>query len=251
MPGEPSFKVAVGDICAQCGVRNQTVCAPLSLDDLHIVESYRSGERRIAAGAELFAQGETCAEVFTLLDGWAMLYEMLEDGRRQIMEFCLPGAFLGFQADMSRPFAYAAQAITDIGVCVFPRKGLEELLNEKPEMSFRMACIATREQNFAFQHLTNVGRRTARERVANLLLELFLRVRLTSPEVTGDAIHLPLTQEHIGDALGLTSVHVNRTLRGLREEGILMVRESVMHIADPDRLAEVAGYDAEVHEPRS
>ena len=240
-----------GDICAQCGVRNQTVCAPLNIDELSVVESFRSGERSVAAGAELFAQGELSSEVFTLLDGWAMLYEMLEDGRRQIMEFCLPGAFLGFQVDPARPIAYTAQAITDIRVCAFPRKGLEDLFREKPDMSFRMACIATREQNFAFQHLTSIGRRTAQERVANLLLELFMRIRLNSSAVAGDAIRLPLTQEHIGDALGLTSVHVNRTLRALREDEILTVKDGVMQITDPDRLAEVAGYDPEVHEPRT
>lgn len=251
MAGQRTAGTKVGDFCAQCGVRNQAVCAPLDIDELAVVESFRSGVRAVPAGVELFAQGEVNPRVYTLLEGWAMLYETLEDGRRQIMEFCLPGAFLGFQVDPERPIAYTAQAITDIRVCTFPRRGLEELFHEKPDMSFRMACIATREQNFAFQHLTSVGRRTAQERVANLLLELFLRVRLTSPDGAGHAIRLPLTQEHIGDALGLTSVHVNRTLRALREDGILTVRDGVLRIMDADRLVEIAGYDPEVHEPRT
>ncbi len=118
-------------------------------------------------------------------------------------------------------------------------------------MALRMACIAARDQVFAYQHLTSVGRRTARERVANLLLELFVRVRQSAPEASGDAIRLLLTQEHLGDALGLTSVHVNRTLRALREDGVLAIKRGALSILDPDRLAEEAGFDDEVSIPRS
>ena len=142
-------------------------------------------------------------------------------------------------------------ALTTIEVCVFPKRGLLTMFGRHPKMAVRMACIAARDQVFAYQHLTSVGRRTARERIANLLLELFVRLRQSAPEASGDSIRLPLTQEHLGDALGLTSVHVNRTLRALREDGVLAIKRGALSILDPDRLAEEAGFDDEVSIPRS
>ncbi len=108
-----------------------------------------------------------------------------------------------------------------------------------------MAWITARDRTLANEHLTNIGRRVARERVAHLLLELFYRVWLAHPSPHSDGVELPLTQEHIGDALGLTSVHVNRTLRQLREAGLVTISGHNMQVLDPDMLAEVAGFDSE------
>jgi CRP-like cAMP-binding protein len=199
----------------------------------------------IDAGTDIYYQGEPCDELYTLLDGWVYLYQILEDGRRQILDFALPGAFLGFQGSLGAPMTHSAQCLTDIAVCVFPLNNLLDLFRRHPELALLMALITARVWTLANEHLTNVGRRTARERVAHLLLELFFRVRLCDPSPHGDTIELPLTQEHIGDALGLTSVHVNRTLRRLREDGLLAVSGRTLRVLDPDQLAEVAGFDSE------
>ncbi len=248
---QPASVPELSSACANCGVRGQTVCAPLDVNELGIVESFRAGNRKLDAGTDIFTQGEVGSEVYTLLEGWVMLYTLLEDGRRQIVDFCVPGAFLGFQPDLDAPSRHTSEALTAVKVCVFPKRGLLTMFGSHPKMALRMACIAARDQAFAYQHLTSVGRRTARERIANLLLELFVRVRQSAPEASGDAIRLPLTQEHLGDALGLTSVHVNRTLRDLREDGVLTVKRGALSILDPDRLAEEAGFNAEVTIPRS
>ena len=240
-----------GSTCANCGVRGQTVCAPLDNSELDVIDSFRAGTRMLAAGSDIFTQGEAGHEVYTLLNGWVMLYTLLEDGRRQIVDFCVAGAFLGFQPDLDVPSKHTAEALTAVEVCVFPKRGLLTMFGQHPKMAVRMACIAARDQVFAYQHLTSIGRRTARERIANLLLELFVRVRQSAPDTAGDSIRLPLTQEHLGDALGLTSVHVNRSLRALREDGVLAVKRGALSILDPDRLAEEAGFDAEVSIPRS
>jgi CRP/FNR family transcriptional regulator len=235
-----------GELCSYCGVRSPSACGPLDRADLDFVRSFRTAARSIPAGHDFLIQNETVNEVFTLLEGWVILYEMLEDGRRQIMQFCLPGAFLGFQPNAKAPLPFSAQALTDVRVCAFPRAGIEDLLREDPALSYRLACITLRDRSLAFRHLTNVGRRSARERVANLLLEMFLRARMMEPGGGADTIYLPLTQEHIGDALGLTSVHVNRTLRALRVDGIVSVRGRTLRVLDPDRLAEEAGYPEDV-----
>ncbi len=237
--------------CVRCGARDWTVCSSLTDDELTVIEGIKLGNRDYPAGADFLRQGEPQREVFTLLHGWAMRYSLLSDGSRQIIDFCLPGAFIGFQPDSESPKGYAAQAITDIKVCALPQNGLMGMLSQTPNMAVRLACIAYRDQVSTARHLANLGRRLARGRVANLLMELFVRVRMRSAEAASEAILLPLTQELIGDALGLTSVHVNRTLRGLREDKIVNLQGGTLRILDPDRLAEEAGFEEGVDVPES
>ena len=231
--------------CRTCSVRNDALCAPLSDGEIAVVEHFKSGNRMLSAGAYLYGQDEVCRDLYTLLDGWVCLYQMLEDGRRQILDFALPGAFLGFQPDLDSPASHSAYCLTDIAVCVFPRENLFDLFRAHPELALRMAWITARDGALAREHLTNVGRRSARERVAHLLLELFYRVRRRAGDGAANTIDLPLTQEHIADALGLTTVHVNRTLGKLRQADLLDIHGRTLTVRDPAALAEIAGFDAE------
>lgn len=226
--------------CVNCGVRAQTVCAALGDPQLGEVEAHKLGDQSIPAGTDLFLQGERNQHLYTVKDGWVMLYTLLKDGRRQINEFCMAGAFIGCQSDLTGPAAYSAQALTNVTVCVLPRAGIDALFKRVPEMAVRFACIAAKSQENAFATLATVGRGTARDRVAHLLADLESRSR--GRRTKGDGpLPLPLTQEHIGDALGLTSVHVSRTLKGLREDNVVSVQGHSMQILDRDALLEIAG----------
>jgi CRP-like cAMP-binding protein len=213
---------------------------------LHVVADYRTGNRKIKAGEHLLSLGDTCDAIYNLIDGWVFLYNILEDGRRQILHFGLPGAVLGFHPARGAMTTYSVQALTDAVVCVIPHKALDPLSRKHPEIGLRLAWLISRDRSLAFDHLTSVGRRSARERVAHLLLELFIRYRAQWPGSRIEEMHLPLTQEHIGDATGLTFVHVNRVLRDLRREGIVEFHYRRLRILDPDRLIDVAGIDPQL-----
>lgn len=224
--------------CRSCRVRGLSICAPLSDRELAAMSAGRGGISEVPAGTDFVRQGDPAAEAFTVLDGWAMRYILLPDGGRQIVDFCLPGDFVGFQAGDGEVHDYSVQAITAVRVCSFARAPLLEGLAGHAEFAFRLACLSHRDQVAAFRHLTSVGRRSARGRIASLLLELFLRVRAQDDRAW---VALPLTQEHIGDALGLTPVHVNRTLRRLREDGVVTLRDHRLTVHDLERLAGEAG----------
>ena len=89
-------------------MRDDALCAPVSDDEIAVIEDFKSGHRQLPAGADLSAQDEACDELYTLLDGWVYLYQILEDGGRQILDFALPGAFLGFQPELSAPASHSA-----------------------------------------------------------------------------------------------------------------------------------------------
>ncbi len=231
--------------CAACPVRELAICKALPDQDLDIIQNFRTSVRAIPAGADLYIEGEPWRELYTVLEGWLFMYKLLEDGRRQITKILLPGDFVGFEADLEAPMDHSVQTLTEARVCVFPRANVMNLFKEHPELAIRLTQMISRDVAMAHERLTSVGRRSALERVAHFLLELFYRVRLQHPEPVGSTISMPLTQEHIGDALGLTSVHVNRTLRKLQKRGLINIAKRTLHVLDPDRLADVAGFEDE------
>ncbi|MGE4339946.1 MAG: Crp/Fnr family transcriptional regulator [Pigmentiphaga sp.] len=233
--------------CHNCPARaGRGLCADSEPEFLSLIASHKSADREFKAGQDLFRLGEPCDSIYNLTQGWVILYNILEDGRRQILHFALPGAVLGFHPGGGATMTYGAQALTDAIVCPIPQKALLPLVNQQPEFGLRLARQIARDRSLAFDRLTSIGRHSARERVARLLLELFIRYRAQWPGSQISEMHLPLTQEHIGDATGLTFVHVNRMLRDLRKDGIVDFHYRRLQILNPDKLVDVAGLDPQL-----
>ncbi len=225
--------------CLSCAVRNTTVCRAFS-NRLDVVQSFKSGDRILAADTHLYRIGDRPGELFNLLDGWIALYRILESGKRQILDILLPGAFLGYQADLGEPMLHGALCLSDAAVCVFPRKSFPNLVDQHPALAHALIDINARATVRAQDQLTNIGGRVGTARVAHMLLDLFLRGRKSIPGAKSDTVELPLTQELIADSLGLTSVYVNRILRHLRERGLVVLRNGMLKILDLEALADLA-----------
>ena len=209
-----------------------------------IMERYKSASREIEAGKDLLRPGEQSGGLYYLVDGCIFLYDLLEDGCRQILHFALPGGILGPYPNMVA--IYGAQALTDATVRAIPHDSCRQFLEDHAEAGMLLMQERWKERNLAYDHLSSIGRRSARKRIARLLLELFVRFRMRWPHHNIEEMLLPLTQEHIGDATGLTNVHVNRILRDLREEGVVEFHYRRLRIINPDKLADVAGVDPRV-----
>lgn len=205
--------------------------------------AYRNASsiRTVAAGTELFAEGDASAYLYVLLDGWMLQYRILEDGRRQILDFALPGAVLGYRADPEAALAFSVEALTDAEVAAIPLKNLGKLLYGGAESAMILLEAANDALLDAFDSLTDIGRRSAREAVAHFLLRMDRRIRRNALQSIDSAVSFPLCQEHIGDALGLTSVHVCRTLGKLRKERLVELAQGRLRILDVDALAKEAG----------
>jgi CRP-like cAMP-binding protein len=207
---------------------------------LNIARDNASNCRIVLPGMELFAEGETGDNLYVVLDGWMFMHRILEDGRRQILDFALPGAVLGYHAFPDAPFAFSAEAITNAEVAVIPINRLNKLLQDGSNSATILLEAAHDALLSAFDTLTDIGRRTAREAVAHFLLRMERRVRHIVDRDPDGSVSFPLNQEHIGDALGLTSVHVCRTLSRLRKDGLVDVGHGRLRIPEVDALAEDA-----------
>ncbi|MCT8971846.1 Crp/Fnr family transcriptional regulator [Microbaculum marinisediminis] len=235
--------------CDACAARVDGLCALYSANILPLPARFRAADKHLAAGEDVLGVGETFDGIYNLVEGWVALYTLLDDGRRQVLHFGLPGAVIGFQPDSSAITTYGVQALTDAAFCFIPRKNLAPLVQECPEIAMRLAWLMSRDRSLSFGHLTSIGRHSARERVSQLLLELFTRYRSQWPGHRIEELRLPLTQELIGDATGLTGVHVNRVLRELKRDGIVEFQYRKLRILDPDKLVQVARIDPHLLAP--
>ncbi len=236
--------------CHDCPIRQLALFRPIQTDQLDTVKSLRTAQREIPPSTELYREGDRIQESFTLFSGWVIRYKTLEDGRRQILGFALPGDLLCFQPDLGAPNTHSAQTLTPVVLCAFPADDLIQMFRRYPELAIQMSWITSRDEAIYHEHLINLGRRPARERIAHLLLELHYRLTVRNLAEPDEPVTLPLNQEHIADAVGLTTIHVSRTLRTLREERLLNYQSGVLTLFDRPTLVELTGFHEDVFQPR-
>lgn len=204
--------------------------------------------RTLSAGESLFMQGDEIRSVCVLRQGWAFRYQLLEDGRRQIVDFVLPGDVLGIGS--SSQMLYGVEALSRCTWVVVPRQTFLVDLNRQPSLSIKLLNMLSAAQVRAFDQMTSVGRRTARERVAHLLLELTRRVQRSASDCEMIETTMPLMLSHIGDALGLATETVCRCLGDLKRTGILAFSAGRLEILDLEGLSDLVGVTVDADEGR-
>lgn len=235
--------------CEKCPLRDLHALRQFSAKELEFVAEFKSGELNIQAGTNILLQGTNSAHLYTILSGWAFRYKTLADGRRQILNVALPGDFLGLQGSVNDEMQHSVEALTDMMLCVFPREKLWNLYRDYPTLAFDVTWLAAREEQVLDEHLLSVGRRTAMERLAYLLLVVFQRaeeVGLTK----GNTIALPFTQQHVADMLGMSLVHTNKTLRRLTATQTIRWKERRFEMLDREALARLASYEPQPQRAR-
>ncbi|HWU17436.1 MAG TPA: Crp/Fnr family transcriptional regulator [Devosia sp.] len=215
---------------------------PFATEELKFVASFKIGELVADTGMTLLAEGAHSAHLYTLLSGWAFRYKTLEDGRRQILNYMLPGDLLGLQGSLIGEMEHSIEALSPLVLCVFQRDRLDELFRNHPGLGFDIAWLASREERMLDEHLLSLGRRSALERAAYLLAFLHERANAVGLSAQG-AITLPITQTHVADTLGLSIVHTNKTLRKLADRGLIRWLDRTCQVLDVAGLMELAGWE--------
>lgn len=239
-----------GTPCQRCPLRKRHTFRPFTAKELEFVEWFKIGELAVDAGATILAEGQNSPHLYTVLDGWAFKFKLLPDGRRQILNFVMPGDFIGMQGPVFKEMQHSVEAIGRVTLCVFPRERLWKLYETHPELSHDLVWLATRGERMADEHLLTNGRRSAPERIAFLALHLYHRCHALGMIDARKRAIVPINQRHVADALGISLVHTNKTLRRMTREGLLVWNEHYLHIKELGSLVELAGYDEIDHAPR-
>ena len=227
--------------CNACCLRKTGAFMPVNAEELQFIEAFRTGTTAVRAGGTILYEQKPNGKLFTLYSGWAFRYKTLSDGRRQILNFLLPGDFIGLQQKFADGAMHGIEAVTDTSLCVFPREGLWELFRGFPNLGYDITWLAAREEKMVDDNLVTAGRRNASERVAMLLMHLYRRAERVGMVREG-WVEFPFNQQHIADALGLSLVHTNKTLRKLQQLGLHKLDAGWLRILDPLALETLADY---------
>ncbi|HEX3882389.1 MAG TPA: Crp/Fnr family transcriptional regulator [Stellaceae bacterium] len=242
------------DGVAPCGVarlaRKLEAFAPLDADDLPLLRELSIGTRAVRRREDLIVEGRSSRTVFLVADGILMRYRVLRDGRRQIVNLAVPGDFAGMPGCLFDNALYSVRALTDAQVEAIPIQRLVRLTDTQPRLAAKILWSFACETAIYVEHLILVGRRTALERVAHFLLELLTRLQVIGL-ADECSYRIRLSQEVIGDALGLSLPYVNRVLRRLSEDGLVTIREHRFTINDIEALAALADFEQNYLKPTS
>lgn len=228
--------------CHHCPLRAYAAFRPVGDGELDFIQRFRRAHRALPAGSTLIRERDAHNILFTLFGGIAFRYATLSDQRRQILNFLLPGDFVGLQEQLDGESPHGVEALTDVELCVFDADGLYELYRHHPRLGFDVTWLASHEERILDGNLLSVGRRSALERVAMLLIHLHKRMQALGMVDDAGCVPFPLTQQHIADALGLSLVHTNKTLRRLREMGLYELQNGRLSLPKPRALQRVADY---------
>ena len=207
-----------------------------------MLEGLHKRRRTFVAGCDLVQQGQSDQAAYILVSGWACSYKLLQDGQRQIVDFQIPGDFLGLRSVVLHISDHSVEPVTDIEVTEVQVTDLLAAFSYTPRLATAVFWAASRDEAMVVEHLVNIGRRDAAERMSHFLLELGARLSLVGMgSKAGYAC--PLSQNHLADALGLSAIHVNRMLRQLREAGMVTFREGFVTFNDYERLSTFADFE--------
>lgn len=214
----------------------------LSDTELEVMSDMHRRRRHFAVGVDMIYQGQVDQCAYVLASGWACSYKILSDGTRQIVDFQIPGDFLGLRSVLFRTADHNVEPITPVQASEVSQRDLLAAFSKSPQLATAVLWAASRDEAMMAEHLIDLGRRSSTERMAHFLLELGARLQLVGlADKTGYLC--PLSQYLLADALGLSAVHVNRVLRELREAGLVTFQRGRVVFDNYKRLALLAGFD--------
>ena len=228
--------------CEDCGLRRSPAFTAASPVEIQTIESLRTGSLSVPAGGTLIRERQINARLYTLYSGWAIRFKTLSDGRRQILNFLLPGDLAGLQQQFGEVSSHGVEAITDCHFCLFEDDALWSLYREHARLGYDVTWLAAREESLVDENLLTAGRRSAPERVAMLLMQLHRRLERLGLTAADGSAPFPINQQHIADALGLSLVHTNKTLRRLQQLGLHKIRNGRLWLLNPKALQQLADY---------
>ena len=216
--------------------------SPLSTAERESLLSLPHAIRSLAASGHIARDGDRVESCTLLLSGFAYRYKITGEGARQIISVHIAGELLDLQHSFLAVADHGIQLLTDATVAVIPRLAIRDLVLGEPGIARAFWVDSLIDASIFREWVVNVGRRNSRARVAHILCEIFLRLQAAGL-VRGQRYLLPMTQEQLADAVGLTSVHVNRVLKQLAEEGLISRDRRTIAIEDWRRLKRMGDFN--------
>lgn len=235
--------------CENCPLRKLDTIERISADELAFMKRFKVGELSVDKGTPILMQGSNSPQLYTVLRGMGVRFVVLPNGRRQIVNFVLPGDFLGLQAGVMGEMKHSIDATTDMVLCVFDRSGLWNLFKNQPERAYDLTWLASLQEHFLGEALASVGQMSAEQRMCWGFLR-FMRRCQTVGVGNEEMVPMPYTQQDLADALGLSLVHTNKTLMKLRNRQIISWQDGELHVLNRKAAEALALIEVEMEDTR-
>jgi len=221
-------------------VRKLEGYTPLDSEDKRLLNSIIRDKRQVQAHTDLASEDEKPTSVHLVLEGFSCRYKFTAEGNRQIMAYLLPGDFCDMHVMVLKQMDHSIATISPCTIVDIPRENILALL-QRPTLSLALWCAALVDAAVLREWLVNVGQRKAGQRLAHVLCELLLRLRIVG--LAENSYELPLSQKDLADTIGVSNVHLNRVLQELRREKLISWKDEVLAIPDIDRLMKFSGFN--------
>ena len=229
--------------CTSCPLLACPGLIDASQERLVETQKFKQGEIALDKGGQAIIQGARSPQIYSVLSGVLIRFRLLDDGRRQIINFLFPGDLIGLQSMLDEPMTHGVEALTPARLCCFPRDGFLDFVGANPHLGYDIIWLAAKEEAALEEHLVALGQRNARERIAYLALFLIKRAEATCLAGDDHRLEMTVTQGQIADMLGLSLVHTNRSIQTLRKEGLVHWSLTEIVLPDPDAVASYVRYD--------
>ncbi len=214
----------------------------LSAAEAEFLSELHEPRRRLGRHRDVIVAGRRYDHLFILCSGVVARYKVLQDGKRQVLDLGLPGDLIGLPACLFDVAVNSVSTLTDVVICPVPFGKLFSLFSRFPRLATALFWSSSCDAAIYGEHLVDLGRRSAYERLAHMILELLVRLR--AADLADELSYmLPVTQELMSDVLGLSVPHVNRMIRCLRDEGLATIEDQRVVIHDLASLSALAGFE--------
>lgn len=199
-------------------------------------------ERTVEAGRYLVSEGRPTEVSSLILSGYSIRHKLTAEGNRQILSLHVPGDFVDLEGSLLAVADHNVQALSRSTIAFVAKRHVVKLIDDHPRLARAMWVDTLIDASVFREWVVNVGRRPARQRIAHILCEFARRLEVAGLGTT-TGYRLPMTQEQIADCAGLTAVHVNRTLKQLEAEGLIVLHKRFVEIPDWEKLREMSDFN--------
>lgn len=226
--------------CSSCPVRPYTICNYFRGSYFNLLAKHKIRDEIYSRGQVVIVPNENNDYIFFQIDGWSKSFSCSDNGSHQIIDVNFPGALLGYTHIPATPHQFGVQAIAETRFCLFPKRKFHDLIRRDPELMSPVLFWLEQERNRALGRVQVLSQRSARQRMATVLLDLYDRAVRTPLVPANLELHIPLTQDDLGDLVSITTVRANQILREFEREGVLDYGRAYYAFRDIETLRYIA-----------
>jgi CRP-like cAMP-binding protein len=223
-------------------IRKLRSISPLADDELHCISTLPFSTRSVAADQDVVREGERPSDCCLVVEGFTCRYKLTDEGKRQIFSFHTPGDIPDLQSLHLKVMDHSLMTITPSKLAFIPHESVKKAMHQCPRVADILWRDTLIDAAIFREWMVGIGRRSAYARIAHLLCEVFMRLKAVDL-TDGDRCEWPITQTEIGDALGLSTVHVNRSLQELRGDDLIQLRDRSLKVLNWEGLKKAGEFD--------